>query len=148
MDCSGTDFMYPMCAEVFTPIVQQSAYGNVAKEWMVDRKIACSFTPAGSAFKEEVMPNIDLTKDTILLGRARHDLRISSLEKLNSITNVVVSNIKDQTGKDIYLETSGPRAGRSTIFEIATIQPFVNPFGVVDHYKIVLRRSENQGVTV
>ena len=115
---------------------------------MVDRKIVCNFTPAGNAFKEEVTPNIDLTKDTILVGRAKNDLRISSLEKLNSITNVVVTNIKDKNGKDIYLETSGPRMGQSTIFEIATIQPFVNPFGVVDHYKIVLRRSENQAANV
>ena len=148
MDCNNTDFVYPMCAEVYTPIVEQSAYGNVAKQWMLDRKIVCNFTPAGNAFKEEVNPNIDLTKDTILVGRAKHDLRISSLEKLNSITNIVVTNIKDKNGNVIYLESAGPRAGQSTIFEIATVQPFVDPFGSVEHYKIVLRRSENQGVTV
>lgn len=148
MDCNNTDFLYPMCAEVYTPIVEQSAYGNVAKQWMLDRKIVCNFTPAGNAFKEEVNPNIDLTKDTILVGRAKNDLRISSLEKLNSITNIVVTNIKDKNGNIIYLETAGPRAGQSTIFEIATVQPFVDPFGTVEHYKIVLRRSENQGVTV
>ena len=148
MDCNNTDFLYPMCAEVYTPIVEQSAYGNVAKQWMLDRKIVCNFTPAGNAFKEEVNPNIDLTKDTILVGRAKNDLRISSLEKLNSITNIVVTNIKDKNGNIVYLETAGPRAGQSTIFEIATVQPFVDPFGTVEHYKIVLRRSENQGVTV
>lgn len=148
MDCNNTDFIYPMCAEVYTPIVEQSAYGNVAKQWMLDRKIACSFTPAGNAFKEEVSPNIDLTKDTVLVGRAKKDLRISSLEKLNSITNVIITNIKDQHGNIIYLETSGPRSGQASIFEIATIQPFVDPFGKVDHYKIVIRRSENQGVSV
>lgn len=148
MDCNNTDFLYPMCAEVYTPIVEQSAYGNVEKQWMLDRKIVCNFTPAGNAFKEEVNPNIDLTKDTILVGRAKNDLRISSLEKLNSITNIVVTNIKDKNGNIVYLETAGPRAGQSTIFEIATVQPFVDPFGTVEHYKIVLRRSENQGVTV
>lgn len=148
MDCNNTDFMYPMCAEVYTPETNQGAYGNVSKQWMLDRKIACSFTPAGTAFKEEVSPNIDLTKDTILIGRAKKDLRISELDKLNAITNVIVTNIKDKAGNIIYLETSGARSGQSTIFEIATIQPFMDPFGSIDHYKIVLRRSENQGVSV
>lgn len=148
MNCDNTDFMYPMCAEVYTPIVEQGAYGNVTKEWLLDRKIACSFTPAGSAFKEEVQPNIDLTQDSLLIGRAKKDLRISSLDKMNSITNIIVTNIKDANGNPIYVETSGTRSGSSTIFEIATIQPFVGPFGSVDHYKVVLRRSENQGVNV
>jgi hypothetical protein len=46
------------------------------------------------------------------------------------------------------METSGPRAGKSTIFEIATNEPFVNPFGNVEYYKLILRRSENQGAEV
>jgi hypothetical protein len=137
-----------MCAEVYTPIVEQGAYGNVTKEWLLDRKIACSFTPAGSAFKEEVQPNIDLTQDSLLIGRAKKDLRVSSLDKMNSITNIIVTNIKDANGNPIYVETSGTRSGSSTIFEIATIQPFVGPFGSVEHYKVVLRRSENQGANV
>ena len=148
ISCDNTDFMYPMCAEVYTPIIEQGAYGNISKEWLLDRKIACSFTPAGSAFKEEIKPNIDLTQDSLLLGRVKKDLRISSLDKMNAITNVVVTNIKDQSGNEIYVETAGTRAGKSTIFEVATIQPFVGPFGSIDHYRVVLRRSENQAVNV
>jgi hypothetical protein len=110
--------------------------------------VACSFTPAGSAFKEEMKPNIDLTQDSLLLGRVKKDLRISSLDKMTAITNDVVTNIKDQNGNEIYVETAGTRAGKSTIFEVATIQPFVGPFGSIDHYRVVLRRSENQGVNV
>lgn len=148
MECDANDFMFPMQAEVFYPDVEQSAYGNVTKTWKLDRKFACSFAPAGTAIKEEVNPNVDISQDSLLLGRARQDLRISSLNEQNSVTNVVISNITDSAGNEIYIETAGPRKGKSTIFEIATIQPFSNPFGKIEYYKIILRRSENQGTTV
>jgi hypothetical protein len=64
------------------------------------------------------------------------------------VTNVIVSNIKDKHGGPIYMETSGPRSGKSTIFEIATLEPHVGPFGDLDFYKLILRRSENQAVNV
>ena len=148
MECDATDFMFPMRAEVYYPDVEQSAYGNVTKTWKLDRQFACNFAPAGTAFKEEVSPNVDISQDSLLMGRARQDLRISSLNDPNSVTNIVISNITDNAGNPIYTETSGPRKGKSTIFEIATIQPFSNPFGKIEYYKIILRRSENQGTTV
>lgn len=148
MECDANDFMFPMQAEIFYPDVEQSAYGNVTKTWRSDRKVACSFNPAGTAFKEEVNPRIDITQDSLLIGRTRQDIRMSSLNEANALTNIVVSNITDTAGNEIYIETAGPRKGKSTIFEIATIQPFNGPFGGIEYYKIVLRRSENQGTTV
>ena len=148
MDCDANDFMFPMKAEIFYPDLEQSAYGNVTKTWRSDRKFACSFNPAGTAIKEELGARVDLTLDSLLLGRARQDLRVSSLNESNAMTNIVVSNITDRTGNEIYVETAGPRKGKSTIFEIATIQPFSGPFGSVEYYRVVLRRSENQGTTV
>jgi hypothetical protein len=148
MGCNTNDFMFPMQADVFYPIVEQGAYGNVSKTWSIDRSIICSFTPAGTANKEEVRPNIDLTLDSILIGRVKKDLRVSSKEEGLSITNVVISNIRDQNCNEIYTETAGPRSGKSTIFEIATQQPFVGPFGSIEYYNVILRRSENQAVDV
>jgi hypothetical protein len=57
-----------------------------------------------------------------------------------------VTNIRDKNGNVIHLETSGSRAGQPTLFEVATFDPFVGPFGNVELYRIILRRSENQGV--
>ena len=148
MECEPNDFMFPMQADVFYPDVEQSAYGNVTKTWKLDRKIACSLNPAGTAFKEEITAKIDMTQDSLLLGRTRQDIRFSSLKESFPLTNIVVSNITDKNGNEIYIETAGPRKGKSTIFEIATIQPFSGPFNTVEYYKVVLRRSENQGTTV
>lgn len=146
--CETTDFIFPMCADIFYPIIEQGSLGNVKKQWIHDRTIACSLAPAGSAFKEEVTPNVNITQESILLGRLRTDIRISSKNANNAITNIVVTNIKDRNMNQVYLETSGPRAGRPTIFEVATVEPFAGPFGTVEYFKIVLRRSENQAADV
>jgi len=146
--CESPDFAFPMQADVYHPIVEQGPYGNVKKTWILDRTIACSFAPAGTAFKEELIANVNITQDKVLLGRAKTDIRISSQEAANSLTNVIVTNIRDKNCNEIYTETVGPRAGKSTIFEIATQDPFSGPFGNVEYYKLVIRRSENQAVDV
>ncbi len=146
MSCNSTDFMFPMCADIFYPIVDQGPYGDIKKTWILDRTIICNFNAAGSAFKEEVTPNIDLTQNVLLVGRVKKDIRVSQRDSANSIVNVIVTNIRDSHGNPIYLETAGVRAGKSTIFEVATQEPFVGPFGSVEYYKIILRRSENQAV--
>ena len=149
MFCPPNDFMFPMLADVFHPIVEQTpGYGTISKTWVLDRTVSCSFTPAGSSAKEEIVPNVDLTQSSLLVGRVKSDIRISSRDDQNSVTNVVISNIRDSNGNPIYVETSGPRKGKSTIFEIATQQPSVGLFGAAEYYKIVLRRSENQAVDV
>jgi hypothetical protein len=94
--------------------------------------------------KEEVKPNVAITQEKILIGRVKQDIRISERFSRNAITNVLITNIKDQSGNQVYLETSGPRDGKATLFEVASQEPFVGPFGAVEYYKIVLRRSENQ----
>jgi len=144
--CEDTSIIFPMLADIYYPIVDQGAYGNVKKNWIHDKTIACNFSSAGSAFKEDVKPNVNITQDTIMLGRAKTDIRFSANNNQNSVTNVIVTNIKDKNLNEIYLETAGPRAGKSTLFEVATVEPFTGPFGSVEYYRIVIRRSENQAV--
>jgi hypothetical protein len=142
--CENTSIIFPMLADIYYPIVDQGAYGNVKKNWIHDKTIACNFSSAGSAFKEDIKPNVNITQDTIMLGRAKTDIRFSANDDQNSTTNVIVTNIKDKALNEIYVETAGPRAGKSTLFEVATVEPFMGPFGSVEYYRIVLRRSENQ----
>jgi hypothetical protein len=146
--CESTDFVYPLLADIYYPILEQSPYGNVTKEWILDKTIAANFNATGNAGKEEIKPNVNITKDSVLIGRVRTDIRVSSVGSKNSATNIVITNIKDKFGNSIYNELSGPRVGKATIFEIATIEPFVGPFGSVEYYGLVIRRSENQAVDV
>jgi hypothetical protein len=142
--CETPDFMFPMQASLYHPIVEQGDFGAIKKQWVLDRTFACSLSSGGSAFKEEVKPNVNITQNSILVGRTKSDIRISSKDSKNSLTNILITDVKDQEGNLIYMETSGPRSGKGTLFEIATYEPFVGPFGVVDSYKLIIRRSENQ----
>lgn len=142
--CETPDFMFPLQASVYHPIVEQGDFGAIKKQWILDRTFACTFSSGGSAFKEEVKPNVNITQNSILVGRTKSDIRISSRDNKNSLTNILITDIRDQEGNLVYMETSGPRSGKGTLFEIATYEPFVGPFGVVESYKVVIRRSENQ----
>jgi len=144
MQCETTDFIYPMLADIYYPVVEQGAYGNVKKQWILDRSVACNFAPFGTSRKEEITPNVNITKENILIGRTKTDPRVSSSNARNSVTNVLITNIRTATEESVYLETSGQRDGRSTIYEIGTNEAIVGPFGNIEYYRIVLRRSENQ----
>jgi hypothetical protein len=147
--CENTDFMFPMLADVYYPIVDQGAYGNVKKQWILDRQFACNFAIKGTASSdEEVKPNVNITKESILIGRSKTDIRVSSQKQMNSLTNIVVTNIKTHDEPTIYLETSGPRSGHSTIYEIASIEPIIGFLNKIEYYKVILRRSENQATDI
>lgn len=149
MSCGQkTDFMFPLEADIFYPIVEQGLYGNVQKTWMLDRVVGCSFNSVGSASKEDVTPNVNITQELLLIGRVREDIRVSNRDKGHSMTNILITNIRDKNCNPIYLETAGARMGKSTIFEIASSEPYVGPFGNVEFYKVVIRRAENQAVEV
>lgn len=148
MICEEPDFIFPMQADIYYPNVEQGTYGNVKKTWILDKTIAANFNAVGTAGNEEVKPNVNITQKTTLIGRVKTDIRISSLDAPHSITNIILTNVRDKNCNYIYTETSGPRAGKSTIFEVATQEPFVGPFGGIEYYNLVVRRSENQAVDV
>lgn len=146
--CESVNFLYPLLADVYYPIVEQATYGNIKKQWVLDKTIASNFNSVGSAGKEEITPNVNISRESLLIGRVKTDIRISTAESRNSVTNILISNIRDSSGNSVYNETAGPRTGKPTIFEIATMEPYVGPFGSVEFYKLIIRRSENQAVDV
>ena len=141
--CEDTDFMYPMKADVYYPIVEQGAYGNVQKTWVFNRTIICNFSKDGTV-DEEVKPNVNITLKKVLMGRTKRDIRFSQENNADAITNVVITNIRTKTDVPLYIETSGVRAGKSTIYEIESQSPIIGPFGDPDYYALAIRRSENQ----
>lgn len=146
ISCEGTDFKFPMLADIYHPVIEAGTYGSVTKQWLLDRTIAGNFIRAGSQQKEELVVNIDLTQDSLLIARVRSDVRFSDANEPNALTNILITNIRDKDGNPYYVETAGKRINQPTVFEIATVQPFVNPFREIEHYTLILRRSENQGI--
>lgn len=148
LNCESPSVIYPMYADIYYPAIDKGAYGEIHKSWSLDRVIIGNFTPIASKSKEEIIPNVNITQDTIILGRTMKDIRIAADGTKNNLTNVLITNIRDRFENEIYLETAGPRVGKSTLFEVATQEPFISPFGVTEYYKLVLRRSENQGSAI
>lgn len=146
MVCEDTDFMFPMLADIYYPIISQSSYGQPQKEWVYDRSFACNFTTTARKGVEDSTPNAYITLENKLIGRSKSDLRFSSHNNPNATTNILISNIRTKTGELLYRESSGPRNGKGTIFEIATINPFVGVLDTIEYFDIVLRRAENQAV--
>jgi hypothetical protein len=147
-NCESTDFAYPLLADVYYPIVGQSAYGDINKKWVHDKTVACSFTVGGRKNKQQIPSGVELLIDDLLIGRTKSDIRYATDGTPYAITNVLVTNIRDISGNSIYNETSGPRNGKTTLFEIKTTEPIVGPFASVEYHKVVIKRSENQGADI
>jgi hypothetical protein len=146
MLCEEPDFIFPLYADVYYPIVTQGGYGEVKKNWVFDRTIICNATPVGGAGQEDIKPAEFLKYENKLVARSKTDLRVSSNENNQAVTNILITNIRTSNGEIIYKETAGVRSGRGTIFEIATLEPFLGPFNQIEYYKMVWRKTENQSV--
>ena len=144
--CDTPDFIFPMKADLYYPIITQNQYGQPNKNWVFDRTITLNATPAGGAGTEDIKPAEFLQYENKLIGRSKTDIRISSNDESYALPNILVTNIRSADNLLIYKETAGPRSDRGTIYEVATFEPFMGPFGSVEYYKILLRRTENQAV--
>jgi hypothetical protein len=140
--------MFPMLADIYYPVVEQAAYGNLKKQWILDRTVACYLSSGTGKTKEEIVTNVKIDKEIVLTGRVKFDLRISTQQERHSMTNILITNVRLPSSETIYMETSGPRSGQGTIYEVASQEPLVGPTNNVDFYKVLLRRSENQAVDV
>jgi hypothetical protein len=138
--------MYPMLADVYYPMINQGSYGEIKKEWVFDRTIACNAEGFGGAGKEEIRPEVFTQHENKLVARSKTDVRVSSTSIKQSNTNILITNIRSSNGELVYKQTSGPRAGRGSVYEIATLEPFVGPFANIEYYKMVWRKTENQAV--
>ena len=144
--CPETDFMYPMMADIYYPVISQTDYGQATKKWILDRTIILNATPVGGAGQEDIKPEIFLQYENKLVSRVKEDPRMSTSNGSNAITNILIANIRNAQDVLIYKETAGVRAGRGTIYELGTVEPFTGPFGSIEYYKMLLRRAENQTV--
>jgi hypothetical protein len=135
-----------MLADVYYPIITQGPFGEIKKEWVFDRTISCNATSVGGAGSEQIKPDMFLQYEDKLVVRSRGDLRIKSNLSQEATTNILITNIRLSHGQLIYKETAGPRAGKGTIYEVGTLEPFTGPFNSIEYYKMLWRRTESQAV--
>jgi hypothetical protein len=145
-NCEATDLYFPMLADIYYPIITQGSYGEVKKDWVFDRTVAINAVPYSKKNSGEISPAVFLQYKDILIGRIRTDLRVTTREINEALTNILLTNIRSAAGQLIYEETAGPRNGKGTIYELAAYDPHLAPFGDIDYYSFTIRRSENQAV--
>jgi hypothetical protein len=73
-----TDFVYPMLADIYYPMITQGPFGEIKKEWVFDRTISCNATPVGGAGSEQIKPEMFLQYENKLVARSKSDIRITS----------------------------------------------------------------------
>ena len=142
--CEKPDFIFPLYADVYYPVISQSAYGQIEKSWSFDRTIVVNAEPYGSSGKQKVEPSLITEYEDILSARSKKDLRITSEGNKEDVSNVLITNIRDIEEELVFYETSGSRKNQGTLYEIATIDPVIGPFKKVEHYQLVLRKTERQ----
>lgn len=145
-NCETTDLYFPLLADVYYPIITQGGYGEVKKDWVFDKTIAISATPYSRKGMGEITPQIFLQYKDTLVARTKKDVRVTSRNKNEALTNILLTNIRNAGNEIIYQETAGPRNGNGTIYEIASYDAHLAPYGEVDYYSLTIRRSENQAV--
>lgn len=141
-----TDFMFPMYADIYYPIITQGGYGEIKKEWVYNRTIVCNAMPVGGAASEDIKPAEFLKYENQLIARSKTDIRFTTNNQAEALTNILITNVRMADNQLLYRETAGPRSGKGTIFEIATLEPFVGPFREIEYFKMLWRRTENQSV--
>jgi hypothetical protein len=146
INCDTPDFIYPMKADIYYPIITQNDYGQANKEWIFDRTIICNATTLDKPGVKEYKAEMFLQYKGKVIARSKTDIRTSSNNSNNAITNILITNIRSSSDIILYKETAGPRNGKGTIYEIETLDPFISPFGDIEYYTMLWRRTESQEV--
>ena len=92
-DCTTTDFLYPMKADLYYPVINQTQYGQASRTWFYDRTIICNATSIGGAGTEQIKPEAFLQHENKLVARVKADPRKSSNETENAINNILILSL-------------------------------------------------------
>lgn len=117
---------------------QNLMYGTIERSWTLDRVERGTFRQANTQMYG--VSEINAWNDT-LVGQAEEDLRIDSLGNLHAPSEVLVTFLSPH-----YIDTSGPRRGLATTYELRASSPVEGPFGEVLHFDVQLVRSSNQDI--
>ena len=69
------------------------------------------------------------------------DPRLDNDGNYHPISSILVSNIiNKKSGQQLHLDENG----NPIIFEVMSVDPFINPFGKTEYFKLLLERADDQ----
>lgn len=135
------DLQFSMDLDFYYATTVQDKYGVEQKTWVKDQTLSGYVESVGSEDRSKTF----FEYRGKLIGRTKKDPRISSAGTYYAMTSILITDIKDScSGNKFYIESAGPRVGKSTIYEISAIEPFINPFNEIEYYRIFLNRTDSQ----
>jgi hypothetical protein len=119
----------------------QDKYGNKEKNWQFEKTVRGYVETVASDDKSKTF----FEYRGKLVGRLEKDPRIDSEGFMHAVTDILVTDIKDiKSDVEYYIETSGPRIGQSTLYELTAIEPFIDPFNRIEYWRIFLNKLDVQ----
>jgi hypothetical protein len=134
----------PLKLDLYYATTSQNDFGSVEKVWAFSQTIRANLSMSTNYKDQQIQPDQVFWVQDILSGRTLVDPRITALGALHSMTNVLITNIRNDKDIPMFVETVGELDGTSTVFELGGVLPHMGPFGDVDYYKIVIKRSDMQ----
>lgn len=149
---STTVTTLPSQDEFGTPIsiptggVGQNEYGESVKVWGMDRTETNSYwNVMGTVNLQDLKADTQFQYKKRLNGRfmGNNDPRIDSLGKYHDISDMLITNIRDKnTGNRLHINEDGS----DIIFEVMSVDPFINPWNEIEYYKVLLERADDQEI--
>ena len=135
---------FGMSQPVTTGGVGQNEFGEAEKIWQRDRtELESYFNVMGTVNLQDLKADTSFEYKKRLNGRFRFpsDPRVDFENNSHPISSILVTNIIDKnSGQQLHLdENSNP-----IIFDVMSVDPFINPFGKIEYYKILLERADDQ----
>ena len=136
-----------MKIDVYYSTETQDSFGAQVKNWQLNQTLFGYMETIGAANKESLDIGTFFEYEDKLIGRTTVDPRRSIEGIDHPITSVLLTNIRDaKSSTSFYNETSGVRNGEATVFDVMSINPYVNPWNDIEYYKVYLARSDRQEI--
>lgn len=145
--CNGDPLM-SMSIDFYYSTETQDKYGKEVKNWQFGQTLIGYAQVLGSVDVKALKAGMFFEYHDKLIGRTKKNPTVS-LEGIDyPITSILATNITDlHSGNQLYVENSGDCFGKSTVYDIFAIEPYVNPWNEIEYYKILFNRSDRQGLT-
>ena len=135
---------FGMSQPVTTGGVGQNEFGEAEKVWQRDRtELESYFNVMGTVNLQDLKADTLFEYKKRLNGRFRFpsDPRVDFENNSHPISSILVTNIIDKnSGQQLHLDENN----NPIIFDVMSVDPFINPFGKIEYYKILLERADDQ----
>ena len=141
MLCISTHPLFNMNLDIYYAQKEQDKYGREQKTWSFDQTLIGYAETIGAEDKSKTF----FEYKGKLLARTKVDPRISINAQQYAMTDVIITDIRDRkTSQEFFVETFGERSGKSTLYEISAIEPYIDPFNKIEYYRLFLNRLDAQ----